>query len=610
MSIAVLTQVYDEMRRLAIAGSAVASGDFRLKKLIAPLEKSGEKAPVFAKVAQATRAVVESNEKTAAAALLELTTLVNAILYTQGETGLRGDLQPIETRDLGGQQTQASARTLKPLLEALSTTGSGRLELIRDAIERGAFRDLRLVRPALLAIDDPYPEISELIAEKVLPLYGQAILPELRAKFDYKGKAGHLRRLSLMYRLDPAGTRELVKQVLDEGSKELKVAAIGCLGDSDEDLAYLLEQSKAKAKDVRAAALGALTKLSVRDAIETLKKVMTTADLEMIIEGVQHSSNPELHSFVLAQADEQLATVLKCKDKKQQGAAITRLQKLLCCLDEHTEPDTEQFLLRCFDHATDFAAMKSEPSGADLNELVGYLMAHATPMTRERLIAASGNVSGPVLAFAFFAARINLAPAKLFDMFASELTTLPDKKSSKNAAVIERVEALVSGLTSDEDITYLCHWGAHLSRDDESTRIKLPALDPRWLDIAVEVRNWEAIQHLARAGHPATNNYLSERIAAYLKKKDSFDAVQVLETMIRVQHPEAADVLIQVIQKEAKVTYYGYFGYWIGRLIPDLPQSAVPKLEALLPTLPDKVVDQLMESVLALKNKFIPLRSS
>ena len=38
MSIALLAQVYDETRRLAIAGSVVAPGDFRIKKLIAPLE--------------------------------------------------------------------------------------------------------------------------------------------------------------------------------------------------------------------------------------------------------------------------------------------------------------------------------------------------------------------------------------------------------------------------------------------------------------------------------------------------------------------------------------------------------------------------------------------
>src|SRR5688572_16619542 len=132
MSIPVLTQVYDEVRRLSIAGSVVAAGDFRLKKLVPALEQSGQKAPVFAQVAKSVTKLVESSEKTSGEALLELSTLINAILYTQGETGLAGELTPIETTDLGQQVTQASARVLKPLLEALSTTGSGRLEIIKD----------------------------------------------------------------------------------------------------------------------------------------------------------------------------------------------------------------------------------------------------------------------------------------------------------------------------------------------------------------------------------------------------------------------------------------------------------------------------------------------
>src|SRR5437870_3420763 len=134
MSIEVLTQVYDEARRLAIAGSVVAGGDFRLKKLIAPLEQASAKAPVFAKVAEAVKAVVDAKEQTSADALLELATLVSAILYTQGETGAAGTLDAIETADLGAPTAQASARVLKPLLEALTTTGSGRLELIKDAV--------------------------------------------------------------------------------------------------------------------------------------------------------------------------------------------------------------------------------------------------------------------------------------------------------------------------------------------------------------------------------------------------------------------------------------------------------------------------------------------
>src|SRR5436190_5968266 len=187
MSIAVLNQVYDEARRLAVAGSVVARGDFRLKKLLPPLDQAGAKAPVFAKVAECARAVIDGPDDASAANLLELTSLVTAVLYTQGETGVAGPLEPIETVALGGATAQTSARLLKPLLEALGSTGSGRLELVKDAHERGAFRDLRLVRPALDGLDDPYPEIAEFITEKVLPVYGPAILPELRANFDLKG---------------------------------------------------------------------------------------------------------------------------------------------------------------------------------------------------------------------------------------------------------------------------------------------------------------------------------------------------------------------------------------------------------------------------------------
>src|ERR671931_65999 len=106
MSIAVLNQVYDEARRLAVAGSVVARGDFRLKKLIPPLEQAGAQAPGFAKVAEAAKGGVEGPEESSAESLLELTSLVTAILYTQGETGAAGPLAPIETVAMGGSTAQ------------------------------------------------------------------------------------------------------------------------------------------------------------------------------------------------------------------------------------------------------------------------------------------------------------------------------------------------------------------------------------------------------------------------------------------------------------------------------------------------------------------------
>jgi hypothetical protein len=595
MSIPVLIEVYDEVRRLAIAGSAVAPGDFRLKKLIPPLAKSGEKAPVFAKVSQAVQAVVESNEKTAAAALLELTTLVNAILYTQGETGAAGEFKALETVDLGAQTTQASARVLKPLLEALNSTGSGRLELVRDAIEHGAFKDLRLVKPALRAIDDPYPEIGELVVEKVLPLYGKAILPELRAKLDIKGRAGHLFRLKLLHHLDPQGSRDLVQQVLADGSKEMKVAAIECLGTTKDDLVYLLEQSKAKARDVRAAAFRALSAASTTtaDVIAALKKAIDSDDLELIVSRVQQCKLPEIQEYVLEQAEAHWTLTLKCKEKKDQAAAITRMQQLVSCLEWRSDAKTESFLLNCLKSAGVVAAIKSEPSGSDLNELIAHILAHGTPRMQQRLAAAHASLGGEMLSSAIFAARATMTPDAFYREFRPLLKPMEEKRAKKD----ERRDALIEVLRSDGDRYFYRSWTREDYEEDKKTN--LPELDPRWLDAAVEANAPELVCALARPGNEAVHRFLS----GHLAKAKANDGYDLMETMVRIGHPEATDAVIAAIKKESKGTSTYYYGYHYARMVADLPRSALPKLEELLATLPDKMVDSLMDSVLALKNK-------
>ena len=57
MSIQLLVECSDEVRRLAVAGSSLAVGDYRLKRLIKPLEQAGQKAAIFARIAKAVEAV-------------------------------------------------------------------------------------------------------------------------------------------------------------------------------------------------------------------------------------------------------------------------------------------------------------------------------------------------------------------------------------------------------------------------------------------------------------------------------------------------------------------------------------------------------------------------
>lgn len=593
MSIAILTQVYDEMRRLAIAGSATASGDFRLKKLVAPLEQAGAKAPVFGKVADAVKAVVDGNEKSAPQTLLDLTTLVNAILFTQGETGAAGKLEDIETCDLGAPTAQASARVLKPLLEALTSTGSGRLELIRDAHERGAFRDLRLVKPALQAIDDGYPEIADLVAHKVLPLYGKAIVPDLRAKLDLKGRAGHPRRLTLLHTIDPAGTRDLVKEALDSGSKEVKVAAIECLGGEPDDLSYLLEQAGAKAQDVRRAAYQALATMDDDEAVAVLEKAMNGKDIDLAAPSLHKSRNAKALKNLIGAIEADLGAVRKLKDKKEIGQKVARAITLLNCLAGRDDKNSESLVLKVFADRDELAKVKGEAaSGSDLNLAVVRILANGTKKMRTTLVDTHASLAPEFLLPCFHAARRALPADKVYEQFVPYLTASVNEKKKSDPALARR-DAIVEGLESRH--SYYVYWD---DRDGD-----VPPLDPRWLDAAVQLARLDLVRALIRPGHAGANAFLKKTFDESFKKaKQLQDCHEVVHTMIQARHPDSVDAFLAVLEKFGKKTDY-YFGYWFGRLIPDLPRSALPRLEVLIPTLDERIADSLMGYMQELRAK-------
>jgi hypothetical protein len=604
MSIAVLTQVYDEMRRLAIAGSVTAGGDFRLKKLIPSLEQAGAKAPVFAKIAQAVKTLVEATEQTSASALLELSTLVNAVLYTQGETGISGDLADIETNDLGPQTSQVSASVLKPLLEALTTTGSGRLEIIKESFERGAFRDVRLVKPALHAIDDTYAEIADFVAKKVLSLYGKAILPDLKSSLDVKsGKGGHLLRLALMHQLDPPGTREIVKHALENGSKDIKIAAIECLGDAPDDLNFLLEQSSARTKDVRRAALNALAKSDSEAVVETLRKAMMGGDLDIAVLPIRHSRSPNLLQSVIDAAGKHLEALFKTKntskEKNEVGKGVERLLLLLSCLEGRVDEPAEEFLSKLFHSSKEIQGLKGDPDGAAINVRVATLMGQGSKTIQKLLVDAHATLAPEILGIAFEAAHKSMKTAKLFDTFSPYLRAKVDEKKMQRDPAWAKRAAIIAGIMV---ATKAAHGSNQLNKSEEDA-----AWDHRWLDAAIAIGSRELACRLARSTHEECKTFLSKRLAAAMRGSSvafgmNAEAIDILQSMIRIGHADAVPNLIKDIKK-IDAHKLGYYSLWTWTMIRALPKSAVAPLEALLPTLRDETADQLLRCLIELKKK-------
>ena len=590
MSIAVLNQVYDEASRLAVAGSVVAHGDFRLKKLLAPLDAAGAKAPVFAKVADCVRAVVEGPEDKSAESLLELTSIVSAVLYTQGETGLAGKLERIETTDFGGAMVQTSARLLKPLLEALTSTGSGRIELVKDAFERGAFRDLRLVKAALAGLDDPYSEIAEFLMKNVLPTYGKSILQELRNSYDPKGTKGHPRRLKLLHNADPAGARELVMQALDVGSKEVRVAAIGCLR-AKEDLSFLIEQASAKAQDVREAAYQSLSTIDEPEAVALFAKAISGKDHPHVIQSIVSGKSEKLAALLIAEVRNGVAELPKLKDKKIIAERAKRVTYLLRALPDKDHPATDALLLELFKNRAEIAKVKGENySGADVVETVIHSMSNGSKSLQLVLAHAHAEFDADGLMIAVRSGEECLTAAGLYEQFSPYLTAKTDAKKKGKDSTIAKRDAVIHTLGG-----YRIYWYAY--QDDKQT-----SFDPRWLDLAVKIQNVGLVNTMGRPNHPAAEAFLKAEFDAKIKSAQAQTQLQELvHAMTRHQHPYATDALLAAVGKISGKNRHELY-YYI-HIIPILPKAAIPQLEAFVPTLKDGEADRWLEAIQELRVK-------
>ena len=278
MSLSLITETAAEVHRLTIAGSALASGDFRLRKLVPQLESLGEKAPVFGRIAQGVKVVIEEADAgKAGRALLDVATLLTAIQYTQSQHGVEGEMEPIRTAVESWTPTVAGYRSLAAVVEALTSTGEGRLEVVQEAAGRGLFADLRLMQPAITALSDRFGELADFVAEKAIPQFGPVVVPLLKAGFDPKGGASHGRRLRALAAVDPEEGRACARAALKGATKEVKVGVIAALAGSKEDYETIVELSKDRAHEVRFAAIQALRSIGDPQAVDLANEILLKA---------------------------------------------------------------------------------------------------------------------------------------------------------------------------------------------------------------------------------------------------------------------------------------------------------------------------------------------
>ena len=257
-----LQPLYDVKARLeqaAIAGTGLLGEDFRLQRAAEGLKPLAAASPVFGKIGAGLDQLLSAPAGERSGLLLDVLALVDAVVYTQGKTGMDGGSEPLPAGS--GQYQELSYSQLSPLLTALTGTGGGRMSQIRDTWESRPewFGDYRVLPALVSGLRESYAELAELNME-IMKAQGPQAVPLLKAGFDPAGKKEMARRVEVIAALEGAEATPWLREVLPQAKKDVRGAVILALGADPENVPLLLDLSKTERGAIREAVLRALAR--------------------------------------------------------------------------------------------------------------------------------------------------------------------------------------------------------------------------------------------------------------------------------------------------------------------------------------------------------------
>ena len=325
-----LYDLQQELNRLFIAGSKFAKNDPRLQKYIPVLKKLGEKAPVFNKLAQEVEALLQVESQQSAEKLLNVSTLLYSVLYTQGITIQAEATKALQEPNvsIADVNTTYSYLQLKPVLQALTQSNSGRLEVLKDAFERGIFKDSRTFGYLSYALADKYTELADYVFQTIIPTCGQAMLPFLLSDFRLEDKTENVRRLRLLYQLKYAEMDSLMDKIFGESLPNLQAEAISIIAERKDTQTedFIMSLTSDKNKLVREASYKALAILGTQRSIDKLLALYETnkakGNAKALAEAISLLAIPSHYQPFLKKVYEQFNILLSI-EKTDNNAAVT-----------------------------------------------------------------------------------------------------------------------------------------------------------------------------------------------------------------------------------------------------------------------------------------------
>ena len=321
-----LYELKNRLENVAIVGINLAKDDFRLKRAVEQVKEYSTAAKVFKQIYDMGNSLISTDDEDKCDLFLDLLALLDAVLCTQATT-YSGD-KPQEIKTITKNKDfykELHYSELSPLVYALTETGSGRYEIIEDAIENNSklLNDFRVKNYMIHALSDKYSEISYMITEE-LKKQTKEIVPLLKDGFDPQGKREMIYRLDIISSLSKEEENDFYKYCIENGSKEIKEIAIGALKYSQDNIDYILDLTKTEKGRLKNKAFETLSYMNDDRAEKEWDKFFKKKPFENIL--YLQNTNQQWAIDYLTNYIEEYVKELKKEDKKKEvGVEVSSL---------------------------------------------------------------------------------------------------------------------------------------------------------------------------------------------------------------------------------------------------------------------------------------------
>lgn len=293
-------ELHARLVHLAVSGTALLEEDFRLRKLLDAFAPLAHKNPVFGKIHAGLAALFDAPPEQRGMLLLGLLGLVDAVIYTQAESGVDGELVSLPENEVPGEMQHIPYSEMFPLIKALTTKGAGREAAIMDmlAVYPKRLADPRILQMLIQDLGDTYTEVAALIFELLkslgrgdrffksrmvcsgaeparfpLPKVDSAqLVSQLRRGFDAMGKKDMAKRVLLVSMISQEKENDWYLSLAQTGSKEVKAQAMLALRYLKENIPVLLELAQTERGEPREMAYCALGRMDAPELDAFWKK--------------------------------------------------------------------------------------------------------------------------------------------------------------------------------------------------------------------------------------------------------------------------------------------------------------------------------------------------